>query len=67
MLAIENVDEGVSSEVTHEDGHIINAEDRIVVNIREQQKAFKVLSVDRVDHILYPNVPFDYRLFAVGV
>jgi hypothetical protein len=67
VVAVENLDEGISKEIAFEDNHVIKPLERRAFKIGSAEKLFTVTSVVRVDHVLYPNVPFDYRLFAVGI
>jgi hypothetical protein len=66
VVAVENLDEGVSKEIAFEDHRVIKPHEQRFFKTTSGERLFTVTSVMRVDHVQYPNVPFDYRLFAVG-
>lgn len=66
VLALQHPEDERSFEFSFEEDHVIRENDSRCFDIGHSSVPFTIVSVRKVDHILSPNDPFDYRLFAMG-
>jgi hypothetical protein len=65
-IAIQNADtDEVIYEISFEDPAVIKKDEELTFLINNKATRYIVTSVTKVDHIITPNVLYDYRLLAL--